>query len=1237
MTTNFEKNHIDIYFHDDAVIYKSDQDAGAEWLSKPYSFDTDWETVSLLSQLEEEGYAEMKPDDNELCIPWDNLYKICDSNGYQSSLHLLKIPELQQVRPVLSSKQSLADQNFLITIAGWRNPDGTPISGITKTEGAILIYGPKRALLPKDAFDLVRAVAAFHARPILERNAESNRLAWSQIRNSALKANADLSNYLKNTVVITPEKLDLRMRKATFGDSKTVEIIPTFDGATSRWIDIFDRTQEVVDRYDIPDEQGLVHIIISPEVKTVLKEIKKMPGRRVAGERAEAFIRNPFATLGPAAEKTIDPHEFEQARLDAGIAFARFTAHSQYDESGYPSEVFLLVEESFLDEINSTKVPFKDPDSLNRFIAKLEDRINKDAQCCHWEGFDLEILGDTPDQLEILKQASKLLHQRDSFSFAELFDLSRYSERIEGFGVEKRYYSPYIAKQNSDNGWFPDNIEPVLVYTPDNTDTPVVVPFDKESRIDFKNMLQQAMDAGEESFVFRAFPKPFSVKDARDIITLWEEAINDINRGSFEPKAKRESDPVKGLVVKPNILNLDHEENRGSLELSNELKPMLPEALKPGIQLKDHQISGVSWLQQLWRQSPLLCRGAILADDMGLGKTLQLLTFIARCLEDNPTIEPILIVAPVSLLENWKDEINNFFLEGTFPILTLYGGSIADLRLPSEEIDEDLRSVGLKRLLRRDWIGDAKVVLTTYETLRDLEFSLAGQKWSIMVCDEAQKIKNPNALVTRSAKKQNVRFKIACTGTPVENTLVDLWCLFDFIQSGYLGSLNEFGIRYRKPIEAETEDEKKRVDELRDKISNQLMVRKKKDVAKDLPQKIIDDDCRKLTMSLHQRHLYGQAIACFRNRSAESPGTPWTNHLGLLQYLRRICSDPIPIESLSTITEQFASIMDKSPKMSWLIRQLEVIENRGEKAIIFCEFKDLQRKIQRCIMDHFRFSPVIINGDNPSQSRQAHLKTFQEKLGFGIIILSPLAIGFGVNIQAANHVIHFTRSWNPAKEDQATDRAYRIGQTKDVHVYCPVIVSDEFMTFDAKLDTLLDWKRGLSDDVLNGTCDMNASDFADLEDIDGGSAFENDFIDEDDITSMTSDTFRILCAILWSKLGFQKSLKTSLSGNLGVDVIAIQDNEGLLIQCSTSSEDGEQLEWGAIKDVVSGSSFYRERHPGINFVLAAATNNYFDASAKEQASMNNVHLYDRSDIMNMLAKTPIKKIQLESYLLYNPL
>lgn len=300
--------------------------------------------------------------------------------------------------------------------------------------------------------------------------------------------------------------------------------------------------------------------------------------------------------------------------------------------------------------------------------------------------------------------------------------------------------------------------------------------------------------------------------------------------------------------------------------------------------------------------------------------------------------------------------------------------------------------------LNRDGWAIQKLVLTTYETLRDLEFSFAAERWSLMVCDEAQRIKNPAAMVSRSAKKQNVSFKIACTGTPVENTLADLWCLFDFIQPGLLGALNDFGQRYRKPIEARNDEERARIEELRIRISPQILRRTKEEVAKDLPEKIIVDGCETLPLSTTQRNLYAMAIKDFKKRNNPNVSVPFKNHLGLLEYLRLLCTDPQRYGLTAFKPESLGAYREKAPKLDWLLDRLKQIRADEEKAIIFCEFRNIQRLLQYYIEQEFKIHPDIINGGTSAASghaasRQKRIKAFQEHPGFMAIILSPLLLG----------------------------------------------------------------------------------------------------------------------------------------------------------------------------------------------------------------------------------------------------
>jgi superfamily II DNA or RNA helicase len=1208
------------------------------WLGDPAVFGADAELVRILGQLEDEGYAAAS--DETVSLAWGDFYRVAASLEHQASIATLRLPPIGTWRPRLSSRDTLADQSFAISIAGWLDPAGRVLQGNVTIQGAVITAGGRVSVLPEDAWRVVEAVRQFWSRPGDERSADSNRRAWSGIRAYAVRAGADMTDFLRKTVVLTPKRLRIDMRKSEVNGANTVEIQPTFNGAPSRWLEVFDRLQDVPERYDIPDGNGIVHVMLAPDVRTVLREIRRMPGRRIAGDRAESFLRNPFATLGPDAATVIDADEFERAREYAGVSFARFTARVVRDEKGYPYQCALMIEEVISGEIHSTDLRFEGPADLGKFVRLLEARVAVGAQCCHWNGYDLEILGDTPDQAKVLREAHRDMTSTARVLASEVFDLSRYSERVEGFGVEKPYYSTFIARKSDDSSWFPENVDFGLCYTEEGGGETVAVVLSDESLAAFRELARVAQEEGRTSFEFPGCPVPVAVAWANEAIVAIENARTDVTMGVFDPTisdTKAKTSARKGLVVKPNVDALDYEERRGALARTG-AQPTLPSTLRSEIALKEHQRRGVAWLQHLWNQSPTACRGALLADDMGLGKTLQLLAFIAAAIEERPDIEPFLIVAPVSLLENWKDEIEKFFAPNAMRVLTLYGPALAARRVPRRELDEELVQGGATRLLTSGWLGDAQIVLTTYETLRDLEFSLAAQRWTAMICDEAQKLKNPNALVTRAAKKQNARFRIACTGTPVENTLTDIWCLFDFVQPGLLGALKEFGNRYRKPIEAETDEERERVVELRALIEPQILRRTKTEVAKDLPNKLEVSECRGLALSDAQRSYYADAVAAFRKRGQGVRPVGLQSPLGLLQYLRRLCSDPMPAGHVSSDLEAVSEVERRSPKMKWLMGQLRKIQLSGEKAIVFCEFRDLQRTLQRCISERLGVTPDVINGDTSADSanannRQRRIKKFQENPGFGVIILSPLAVGFGVNIQAANHVIHFTRTWNPAKEDQATDRAYRIGQMKDVYVYYPVVVASDFVTFDEKLDKLLDWKRGLSTDMLNGAGDVSPADFGDLQAPDGGNAFGNELLDADDVRSMDAEAFEAFCALLWSKRGYPKTFKTPRVGDGGVDVVAIRGAEGVVIQCKSSSVDGKELGWEAVKDVVAGVRAYAHRYPGVTFAMVAATNQRFNGTARLQAQVNSVELVDADELQRLLTMYPLKRGELERFLL----
>jgi SNF2 family DNA or RNA helicase len=1041
--------------------------------------------VRRLSQLATEGIARQAG--SHFSISWDSVYQILSDEEFASYVLPLGIPTFTTAVPKLKNSGALLDPAFSILLEEWVDPTGVPLALQPKLEGKVLRTRSGVHLLKPLVGDLVDELQAFHAVPAEARDQKFKELRYGKIRRLAFDTSSPVSDYVSKTIVITPEKLKLVIEKRGEANDRVIELIPSFEEAPSDWLSTFDRFP-ISDAYEVPDGMSVTRIVLTPEVKAVLSEVKKMPARRVTGARAEAFVRNPFSVLGEEAAKVLDPEEVELQLTKAGISFAQFTPHAEFGEFGEVTRVGILISDLSKPGESSVCYWFDSANELARFIHKATASNASDAQSFAWMRYDLDIIGDTLDQIDQLSIWLDAWASPELWTASEVLDLSHYSDRIESIGFEKPFIVPVISKKNNENGWFDENVTTGLATVDDKTGELTIVSFPFKNILSLQETVEDAIRNKKTHVQLLGLKQPVPLHDAQLALKDLKAAREDLKEKKFTPPSKNIKKPIsqkKRLVIKRNLEDINYTEKRAeTLNMAEGAKPVIPSAMLASVQLKAHQHIGLAWLQHLWKLSPQHCRGTVLADDMGLGKTLQLLAFMVSAFEADPDLPPALVVAPVALLENWQNELERFFQPGTLPTLLLYGSTLKLLRVAKNEIDQTLRNEGVTRLLKKGWIGNNKLVLTTYETMRDLEFALASQPWSIMVCDEAQKIKTPAAMVTRSAKKQKVRFRIACTGTPVENSLADLWCLFDFVQPGMLGALNFFSRTYRQPIEAKTLEQKRKVEELRELIRPQILHRKKSEVATDLPSPKEDQGCKRLAMSEYQHHYYEQALANLQEQKQVNPSA----QLLALQAIRKICSDPHGHAEANTNTVPIDRLLNESPKMGWLINLLKGLgadPDGSHKVIIFCEFRALQITLQRVIAATFGFAPSIVNGDtsaDPSanENRQQLIDKFQNKIGFNVIILSPLAVGFGVNIQAANHVVHFTRTWNPAKEDQATARAYRIGQTRTVQVYYPGVVSPKFPSFDVRLDALLSKKRALAADLLNGCSDLKIDDFSEL-------------------------------------------------------------------------------------------------------------------------------------------------------------
>jgi len=1070
----------------DAVTECVPQEEGIVFRGRAEERLTESPLGAYLEQLAEEGYAQHGPD-SWYCVEWSRLYRLLEDEGHRSSISILGLPAVGDWVPRLVSRSTPSDSSFQVAIASWLSPSANVERASARRIGACIEVDGARWLLSEQAWRLTCLVTAL-AREGASLSAEGRLSAAGCIRQLAKSIGAALDDYLERTEIVAARCMSLQFTKQEVLGAPVIEIIPQLDGAPQEWLRSFDRYETVRGRYDVSlPNGGIAHVVTTPELREALEPIKRMPKRRIASEQALLFLYNPCAVLGDSATAVVDLEDFESRRREAGVVFKQLQVAPELSPSQATLEV-LLVDPEGREQDQSIRLSREQAASLLRASARSRQR---GLPLFSWEGEEIELGGSTE---EALRAVEKWLVASDistlAIRYAEVFDLEAYSDRVVGFDGTT-ITVPYVARKDAGTGWIPENIERGVIRAVAGGVEPHRLTLSPEQLEELAALCRKAKEEGSSTVPVPGTDLRVHVAEAEHWLTVFqadEERRRTKKRLPTEEKDPSGANRAPILKILHNIERLDYGVAPLIAQLEPGAEPELPNALKQGVELLPHQRVGVAWLQHRFRQKEQGVTGCLLADDMGLGKTLQVLCLLAWYREVFPNPRPCLVVAPVALLENWKAEVEKF-LDGTQGhVLALYGEDLRQVRATPESIDPELQALGLRKFLRPGFEADSSIVLTTYETLRDYQFSLARVHWGIVVCDEAQKIKTPAALVTRAAKALQADFRVACTGTPVENSLADLWCLFDFFQPGLLGSLNEFTSKFRRQIETRAAGHDQLVERLRKAIEPWVLRRLKADVAT-LPPKYerdhseADPRCMQLRMSPLQRQLYSEVISRFR--AAMRHRERGAGILAILNTLRMICSHPLSVSHEDAELLPIEVHIEHSPKLAWLLDRLTAIRARGEKAIVFTEYRDIQRLLQRAIMYRFDYVAPIVNGSSTvdprsDASRQRIIDRFQSAPGFGVIILSTTAVGFGLNVQAANHVIHFTRPWNPAKEDQATDRTYRIGQTKPVHVYCPTVIAEDFETFDLRVDSLLAEKRSLSRDMLAGVQEITLNDFEGL-------------------------------------------------------------------------------------------------------------------------------------------------------------
>lgn len=769
------------------------------------------------------------------------------------------------------------------------------------------------------------------------------------------------------------------------------------------------------------------------------------------------------------------------------------------------------------------------------------------------------------------------------------------------------------------HNWFPKDSEDVETYTLDvpGAMQPLFVRPAEVSRL--RDAVEAARAANHQHVTFDGRTYPLSPELEQTVGRL----VGHVSPPKGVPKSKK---PEVGKPTKLMVLRVA--ENEEDLVFNARLRDpggTLSQDDTAGdmrTQPMPHQADGVSWLRHAFLSG---MPGVLLADDMGLGKTFQVLAFL-KWLHGHHSGDPrpILIVAPKKLLDNWLDEVAaHIGPQGLGRPVLAYDEHLARLKVSSNGGGQlGRQTLDVEALRAADW------VLTTYETLRDFHASFAKVRFRVAVYDEAQKMKSMASLVNNAAKSQQPDFTILMTGTPIENSVMDLWTLLDVAWPGYLGmSGKDFAREYGKDPTAE------QVADLKSRLIDPVQVggrecppvtlrRFKSGVLTGLPRKT--EKPWRVEMPPEQVRIYDAVLADQRSRRMPA--------LQALQALRsaafhpdlRMPASPADHDRLIAVSARFQALFDI----------LDAASRAAERVLVFVDLRKSQDVLAELIRHRYRLRkhPEMINGDTATKSLKRIKEEFQAGTGFAVLLLGPRSAGFGLTLTAANQVVHMNRWWNPAVEDQCSDRVYRLGQDKSVTIHLPIAVHPLLgdHSFDVVLDVMLSKKRGLSRDIVVPTT-MTEEDFRAMfatltgqgEVVDGAGARNVDTMGWKSFEAWTADQF--------AQAGFQPSL-TPRSHDGGADIILRPPSRPgvrpIICQCKHRGLGEGQVDEKAVEDVLRARSAYGFAYPWLKQpMLMAVTNGRFTLGATSLARENGVVLVDGSSIdgLAVMARSMLKE------------
>ncbi len=945
------------------------------------------------------------------------------------------------------------------------------------------------------------------------------------------------------------------------------------------------------------------------------------------GARIDAFIQGNKVLIAPSLG--VDLIE----EPSGSISFAPFIV-------GVPQEALRKV---FLNANNLASLHIDDGAGGRvrvLFSQEQEEALKRMASVRHLTGFE---------KINVLRNPAAVF---DGVAGEVDLFLGDFGPRVKAIGYFPSISLPFV--KNSQTGIF-EGTNPEAPYQVRKFDAGIEVTYadgvketigfdGAQDVVEFYNDAQSAFNAG---IGFIEYKKRSIVLDY-NFVAASKQLAKDVTDAVYGNPIPRPLDKKIYLLIYENEEQIDYEE-RQRLAAVDEKLFFIPKSLCDGIELKEHQKKGLQWLQANFLMGR---KGCLLADDMGLGKTLQVLMFIAWLLEltDHPqysiinerghdneesTWNPVLVVMPVILLENeiWLQDMKKFFKnDGSVfrPWLTLYKSGINEVRVQP--------AIGvMKGQLDYAKLRQYQIIFTNYETLVNYQFSLANIKssWSLIISDEAQAHKTPKSKRSFVLKSLSSKFKIACTGTPVETRMLDVWNIIDYLQPGTLGSSQEFSQTYEQPIANNPENTISILDALKEKLNYSpadhvdkgsppyILRREKSQELIGLPKKHIHK--KECFLAPEQRRRHVKFIDSVRGNTKKGA------HFKVIHDLMHLYQHPAINPYIPYEAGEIKKMKDDCPKLAVLIDILKEVKRTGEKALIFTRTLDMQQLLAVAIREEFSQRVDIVNGaakkgsetQTSSATRKSMIQRFQSDPSVNFIILSPDVAGVGLTLVEANHVIHYGRWWNPAKESQATDRVYRLGQTKEVHVYY-LIAKDpegEFQSFDEKLDALIDRRLQMATDFLMPLPEESLNEAEFCKDI-----FENDpslreSISAADINLLTWERFESLIGILEEKTG-NRSVVTPRSGDLGIDVVSINGNTVRLIQCKHTCA-GREIDPDVIDETINAFDNYRAGYftdKEYNIRRVIATNASIPPRVEKQCRIRNIEFMNTEAIASLLEK-----------------